>query len=381
VAARPFQISVYDKDLNFRGRVPRLLEVTANPRHMAIQTASFKIDEDNPRRTDLVAEGARCVVRLAGRHLMSTTVDTSSAEGPMRKATRTFTLSDDLAIFYDTLGWQVPGASLAGQAAAEYYDVTGPAETVVKTLVAANATTRLGRPVTVAPDLGRGDTITVSTRMHTLADRLIVAADLAGIGITVRQDGDGFVVDCYEPRTFAHTLRERTGALTSWKHSTAAPTVTRVVVGAGGEGIARVFLGPYIDSAREAAWGVVREVFVDARDLKVDDPELAAKAATRAAEALAAGAPKSGLALTLADTPAFGFPNAVNVGDRVPVDIGRGTVVTDVLRSAQITWRAGANGGLNVEPQVGEISDDPDTALADALRATADRVQRIAVER
>lgn len=367
---------MYDKTFTRRRPVVRLLDLTAVPRHMGVSTAQFTVDADNDSVPLLMEPGARAVVKYRGDLLVSGTIDVTSAVGPTSSATRTFTVIGYYAILGTTAGWQVPAAAITAQNAAEYDVATGPAETVVKDLVGANAT-RLGLPLTIAPDLGRGDTITVSTRMHTLDERLTAVVESAGIGITIEQQDGGLVLDCYETAWYPHALTERSGAVTAWSHQTAAPTVTRVVVALGGEGLARVYR-QFVDTAREALWGVVREVVVDARDIAPDDPDLDAVAAARAAEALAAGAPTSGLTVTLAETSVFRY-GTFRVGDLVSVEIGFGQVVTDVLRSAQITWTVGQ--GLEVTPQIGAISDDPDEITAAAIRATADRVNRLSVER
>ena len=371
----PFRIEVFDKTWTRRGWVgdPAALRVTV--RHNALGTATLTLASDHRRLADLVAPGARVVITYDGEHLLS---------GPIRprRGTRAsgmveLDIEDDWRLLPNVLGWPVPGAALTAQTVA--YDVrSGPAETVLKSLVTANAVTRQGRPVTVAPDLGRGGTINTSHRMHSLADRLLPALDLAGIGVTVRQSGAGLLVDCYVPAQHPRTLTEASGVVQDWSWSAGAPTATRVVAGAQGEAAARVFHSR-VDAAREAEWADVIEVFVDARD--TDDP---AVVAARMAEVLDDGAPRSGLSVSLAETKTFRYGRTASgggvlVGDRVRVEVGPGVVVEDVLREATLSWTSGD--GLTVTPVIGERTDDPSTVLARTIGALARGVRDLRATR
>lgn len=192
-------------------------------------------------------------------------------------------------------------------------------------------------------------------------DRLFPRVDQAGIGVDVKHAGNGLVLDVYEPRIYPHVLSPEAGTVIGGSYSLAAPTATRVVVGGQGEGVDREFR-TFIDTAREAEWGMVIETLVDARDSSVGDVF-----AERAAEVLAEGAPKSGLSLELSETPDFKYDGEnLRVGDIVPARIG-GQIFTDTLREAKLTG-GGGNGDLST-PVIGERTDDPTAAIAKQLRA------------
>src|SRR6185312_7835189 len=128
-----------------------------------------------------------------------------NSSGPSRASRVTLTLEDDQRILWNILGWPNPGGSITQQGAIDKYDKrSGAAETVFKGFVQANAVTRLGLPVVVLPDRGRGSNLTIYSRMHSLADRLLPAIDGAGIGFTVDQQlvngVPKLVVDCYTPK-------------------------------------------------------------------------------------------------------------------------------------------------------------------------------------
>lgn len=349
------------------GWVMNPLESTVTPRWAALGTAELVVPPDHPYSGRLAEKGCRAVIELNTSwdvddvdaaptwvHLVGGPVRGLTVEGVGAAQRLTARVEDDWRLLARVLGWQVPGSAIGAQSGAEYDVVTGPAETVVKTLVTANAVTRLGLPVTVAPDLGRGAEITTSLRMHPLVDRLYSAVDQAGIGVTVTQSGDGLLVDVREPVVHSRVMTVASGAMRSATLDRAAPTATRAVGGGQGEGTDREFRS-LVDSARESQWGDVIEVFVDARDT-ADPAELDA----RLAQALADGAPRSGISLTLADTPSLRYGRDLLVGDTVSVDID-GQTYTDTLRSARLTWDPSA--GLQVVPQIGERSDDPDEQL------------------
>lgn len=376
MTGEPFEIEIRDKTFARPGWVGNPLALTVTPRHNQQPTGSITVSASDRAAVLLQAPGARVRIRYRGEHILGGPCRLLSSEGVGSKRTRTFQVADDFRLLSRMLLWQVPGAPITGQSAAEYHTVTGPAETVVKTLVGAGAA-RLGLPVTIAPDLGRGSTITASARMSTPADLLLPLVDQAGIGVSVVQDGSGFVVDCYEPVDWPHVLSEAKGSLTEQSWSRQPPEVTRVVVGADGDGVARTYRH-YVDSTRESEWGDVIETFVDARDIKSTDPDFEALMAARGAAALAAGAMKTGLALKLGETRVFRYGGqGVHVGDRLTIDLSGGVTVTEVLREATLSW---APDGLDVTPVIGEIRDDPTATLGRAISALA-RQQRTQTSR
>jgi hypothetical protein len=357
----PFQIEVFDGAFARKGFVGDPIGLTVTPRHNARGTASLTLASDHRRLADLSAPGARVVIRYDDlpQPLLTGRVRLRAGRGPSVAGRVTFTVIDDLRLLWRVLGWPVPGAAIGSQGTAAYDVRTGPAETVLKAFVQANAVTRLGLPVTVAADQARGAQITGSLRMHPLADRLLPLVDAAALGVTVRQSGTGLVLDCYTPAVHPRTLSERSAVVQDWGYSDADPEATRVVVGGEGEGTARVFR-LVTDPARETEWADVIEVFRDSRDTG----DLALLDA-RGAETLTEAAPKAGLKVTLAETSTFRYGKALNVGDRVRLEVGPGVVVEDVLREAVLSWTRAD--GLEVTPVVGERTDDPDNVLARAV--------------
>ncbi|MDN4644917.1 Gp37-like protein [Arthrobacter sp. PsM3] len=363
----PYEILVY-KGWEFRGWVGRPLDLKPTIRHNMKSTATFSIEADHLRAADLMGPGARVMIYRHGEFQMSGPVRLAGGQFTSA-ATLSFTVEDDARILNNWLAWPKPAAPLNGQDV-EYRSITGPAETVVKTVMAENAA-RLGFPLTVAPSLGRGASGTYTFRFHPAYDRLFPAVDQAGIGVTVRQEGAGLLLDCYTPRDYPHELSPENGTVTGGTYTLAAPSATRVVVGGQGEGVAREFRG-FKETARETAWNDIIEVMQDARDSSSGDIY-----ADRAAEVLADGAPMAGLSLELSETKHFRYGgDGLRVGDRVTALIN-GQAFTDVLREARLSWD---KDGDTATPIVGERADDPDLNLAKRIRAlqrdNADRKAR-----
>ncbi len=357
-----------DRARSRTGWVGDPVQVVAAPRHNQQPTGSVTVLSDDPKVGLLLQDGARVQVSLRGEHLIGGRVTSWRTEGTVNQRTVTFEVCDDWERLAGMLAWPVPGSPVTDQSAAEYRELSGPCESVVKTLVAENAT-RLGLPVTVAPDQGRGEQVSVRARMDVLADLVAPLADTAGIGIAVVADQAGWTVDCYVPQRWPTVLSEAGRTVTDVQVCHRRTTATRVVVGCDREGVERTFRA-VSDPGREHSAGVVAEVFVDARDLKSDEATFDDSWRARAEERLAAGAAASGVALTLAEsqTVRYGGPRGMHVGDTVTVDIGGGTLVTDVLRSATLSW---SRDGTTVTPVVGQRTDDPDTTLAASVAALA----------
>lgn len=366
----PFDITVWDKAFARKGFIGDPVAVELHPRHNAQPTVTITVAADHTYAAALLADGARVTIDYDQQQILSGPIRGKSGSSG-KDSNLTLAVEDDYRLLTRVLGWPNPTGAITAQGAVAAMDTkTGPAETVAKWFIG-RAVTRLGLPVTIAPDLGRGATITVAMRMHPLADRLLPLIDQAGIGVTVRQVGAGLVVDAYTPAWYARDLTAASGVVTAWEWTSSGPSATRTVIGGQGEATAREFR-VVTDSALEGAWGDVIETFTDARDTDVP-----AEQDARGAVALAEGAPTAGLKLTLAETATFRYGRTVRVGDLVTTVLVPGAPpVTDVLREAVLSWTA-ADGFL-VTPVVGDRSDDPDRIFARAVAniARAIRNQR-----
>lgn len=360
------EIRVYSKTFERLGWVGDPIAVTATARHNQQPSGQLIVSERAVSTPRLLEPGARVVIRHQGEIVLGGPCRLVSCQGRLGARTFTMQVQDDWRLLRRILAWPVPGSAINSQTS-EYDVRTGPAETVLKQLVQANVT-RLGLPVTVAPTLGRGSTITVRSRMDTPADVLFPLVDQAGIGVTVRQSGAGLLLDCYTPSTFPLRLSEAAGTVAGMSWSRQPAEMTRVVVGGPGEGTARIYR-TRVNAALEAAWGDKIEGYVDARDIKDDDPNRNALMDARGDAALAEVGLRYGLSVELLESSIFGYggANGVRVGDAVQIETQPGaTPITDVLREATLAWSK-EKGVPKWSPVVGSRTDDNDKKLATAL--------------
>lgn len=365
----PFELVLYDKHLTRTGWLGDAISIAAVPRHNEIGSLELELASNNGKLQQLLEPGARVRCYHRGEQILSGPVRLRGGKGPHTQGRITLGVVDDLRLLQRVLGWPVPENGLGSQTS-EYCTVTGPAETVLKNLVKRNAVTRLGLPITVAPDQGRGANITAALRFHPLMDQLYPAIDAAGIGVTVAQTDAGLVLDCYTPATRTQELTEDSGVVTEWEWSNAAPEATRVVVGGKGEGTARTLQG-FVDAARETEWGDVIEVFRDARDTEAGDVF-----AERATETLQETAEKAGLKVKFSETKNFRYgPGGVRRGDRITLRVGPALAITDTLREAELAFTR--DGGPTVKPQVGDVDGGPDLVLARAVRRVAADIRNL----
>ncbi|PRB44344.1 hypothetical protein CQ020_03805 [Arthrobacter sp. MYb23] len=265
----PFKITVYDKNLVRKAIVSTPVELRMVPRFNLKGTATFSLALDHPALPHLIAAGSRVIIDYNGKQTMSGPVTARSINGPTITGSATFVVEDDFRMLASVLGWPVPTAAITAQGAKEHYVLTGPAETVLKTVVRKNAIDRLGMNLTIAPDLGRGSSITLEIRMEPIFDKMIEAVEAAGLGITIKQAATSFVLDVFVPKTYGLLLSEESGVVQDWSWTNNAPVVTNVIVGGRGEGVDREFR-EFKDPAASALWGVTAEKFIDARDVGSD---------------------------------------------------------------------------------------------------------------
>ncbi|SEE26887.1 virus ReqiPepy6 Gp37-like protein [Arthrobacter alpinus] len=366
MAAAPFRIDIYDKNCQWKAPLGDLKSIKGTVRHNAISEATLTVAA-NHKRTDLLgAPGARLGIKLRGEPLMTGPIRAPVGAGPGVAGDLVYSVQSDFRILHNVAGWPAPAKLITQQGdEGAYYSIgRQPAETVLKDVVAKNAITRLGFPLTIAPDLGRGADIEASFRMHPLYDRLFPAVDTAGIGVSVIMAGGGLVLDVYVPKVYPNVLTEQSRVIQKWSFSGTAPDATRVVIGGQGQGDLRVF-ETLADIAREDEWGDIIEVFRDARDTSDGTTYL-----MRAQETLDETAARGTLTVELAETERFryGGVKGIRVGDLATASVGNNITVTDVLREMEFSWDR--PGGLKLSSTIGP-KDDPMDQLMQAITTLA----------
>lgn len=356
------RIAAHDKDFAWRGPVP-FISAEFTKRFNAAGGGTFTVPVDAPRFADLVADGARVVMTATSRRTgyvetLSGRVFQLEGQGP-RDTAVTFTVADDAALWSDFLCWVVPTQPITSQGIAGTHDVrTGPAETVIKQFVDVNAIDRLGLPIVLGPDLGRGPTITLKMRFYTIADKAFAATD-GGLGLengtlgfSVVQEDDHLLVDCYETAENPIPLSVRAGTLDSWSYVKKSPTVTDVVVAGQGEGTLRL-LRQRTDAPRIASQNWRWERFRDARD--TDEPDVMY---ARADETMADGAAKAGVRLAFRESDGLGYGSVgTRPGDRVRIAVRPDVLIgPEIVR--EVTFSHSRSAGFSIRPSIGDRTDE-----------------------
>lgn len=259
-------------------------------------------------------------------------------------------------------------------------------------------------------------------RFGKLSDYINPMADAAGLIVRVLREhgeylqddpitpqfwgeGGAFLLEITEPREWPAALTAESGVVvepSTWVLTD--PTVTRAVVAGQGDLAARVLkqypsqhdlglLGWMSADEDRIQW--ISEIFRDATGtaptwpasvpdlLKVAAyfefrPEpLPADVATflnaldaAGADALGAGAPTSGLSITLAETPGFhyGGDDGIWLGDITTLRDPSGLEFTDSLSEVTIAYD---DSGTKVTPKIGNRQDDPTRQIYDRIAALA----------
>ncbi|GAA2022571.1 hypothetical protein WDZ16_12915 [Pseudokineococcus marinus] len=407
--AHPFRVRVYDRERRRLGLLgaPRLLVATG--RHLGVSTATIEVPLDHPRATALQQQAARVEVDWRDQYLLGgrTVVEPEDTGDVEVLRLQVF---DYAELLRQTLGWVDASRPIEDQGR-EYATWRGTTEGVVKAIVGGQFA-RVGLPVQIAPNLGRGlPKVTVRSRFDQLDELVYPLLEEAGLGLTIRPTGPehrrtGLVLDVHEPPTYPVRLTKASGVVRSSRVSLGRPTATRVIVMGGGEGKDRD-LRHFADYPLEAQYNVAIETTVDARDARSDldraladqerlaeDPdattaqksaaaalvatertEYEAELAARGAAALAEGAPRGSASVQLSETRTFRFgTGAVQLGARLPMALAGGVQLTERLREVTVSW-----GGQQQVPalSVGDRDESPDVVLIKALKKAQSTVRRL----
>lgn len=341
-----YTVTVYDKAFARKGEIGYRWSGRIVLNWLATGYVEVTLPSTHPRTADLHQPGARCVVSHRGNHILSGTVTSRAGSRQAAGVDWTYTVLDDFAELQRLLCRPNPGLPVDSQTA-EYDSRSGPAESVLKAVVTANAS-----PVTpwlIPASSGRGLTVRASWRYHPLFDRLKLES--SGIGVRVIQDGTHLLLDVWEParieREIAYPI------VREWDAEWLAPTVTRVIAGAQGEGQSRA-MTEWADEAMESTWGMTRTVFIDARDLDTTVTDDAYEQTGRILEALSDGRPGANVKVTLTESPGFSFRDGYHLGDVITMNLDPLLpVVAERIR--QVTITVTPDSGVSVTPSAGTV--------------------------
>ncbi len=355
-------LRLYTRDGDPRGDIPAPAKVRGVIRAYAASTLEIDLQPGDPREEILRAEGTRVEVTLAGEHLAGGPVTRWTLEGPVAPR-MTVTVTDDRDILRRIMVAPRPDQGLDAQGSDAEWAGTGPLESVLKTLAAANAP-RAGVVMDIAPDLGRGPQVTVRGRWVPIEQVLEEHLRAARMVVTVRwvPQSRRLLLDVTEPGTYHTRLSAGDGTVQQWRVTSSAPAVTRALIGTTSGGVTQVIQGGV-----EAAWGITGEGYRSA--------STAPEAESAALALLEEHGPASGMAVTLAESPHvhYGGPHGLRVGQRVRLQVGAVTI-TDTLTECEVEW--GPDSAPVARPKVGAWDDSPVTSLTRAVAAIARTIRR-----
>lgn len=311
----------------------------------------------------------------------SSTVDTGGA----LKQSLTLTGADMTAVLAGRIAYPNPGAAWSGQTITTT-TYTGHAETVIKNILTANLVTASDTarraPLTIAADAGRGGTVTykvvdpnpaattgtqTTTVQQNLMDMVRAVAAQTPIGVRVTLGAGQLVVDCYIPRDLTSVAVFSTGLgnLTDTKLTAAAPTGNAILLQSKVTGANFTEVHGHLGTN---PWRRI-EQFSDQ-----SSTDTAADITTAGAAAVASGASKVSLQVTVADIPQlrFGADDLANgvqgylVGDTVTVEIRAGIEFAEIIGQVQLVADAtpGQAYKETATPSIGDPSAADQTITA-----------------
>lgn len=444
----PGSIDIYDKAFTWLGRIGNPISIHGSVVFNGLSTFFIEISADDRMVPDVIAHGARVtmvykdaqlfsgrIVGVTGSILSSGSVvlemhsdwrmlqNTVALVRPLNQIeATTVSVKNESHTTDQAQAWLLGGASTQGTSGTTigqtgYYawdsSVTY-SETALKTIIAENCLTRLGRPITIATDLHRGGDIKAAgalptVRMNRLDEVCLDILAFDGLGLKLEQAtrATTITVDVYEPTTWEMPLTVESGVVVGGSWSQQSPRATRAILGGAGEMADRHFISYTTGSAAlENEWGEIVEIFQDSTsaadlifpegfnaDLKVPkyyelrgDIPTASKTAYRnslnraGARSLEDGLPRYGITAELSETESFYFGglHGVQLGDQVTIKTISGTLYTDIITECKFDW---ANQTFAVTPIVGSKTDDPSKQIADAINTLALSARRIATDK
>jgi hypothetical protein len=292
--------------------------------------------------------------------------------------TLTFTGADFLCLLANRVAYPNPASAWSAQSVGSTTYGPAPAETVVKTIVAANMVTagdtaRRVPLLTVAADEARGGTATYkvatpdpdatsgtenTTVAQTLMDMVRAVEEQTPIGVQVTL-GDGVLVfDCYVPRDLSGkaVFSAELGNLPEATLTVGCPTGNAILVQS------KVTGATFSETDGALAANPWRRVehFVDQ-----SSTDTAADVTTAANQAIGAGAGQVTIAATAVDLPRLRFGvdapgvQGYRVGDIGALDFRDGVTYSDVITKVQLVADStGEAYAETVTPTFGTATDD-----------------------
>ena len=373
------RIRTYDYQFRFTGDLWGFEKLEATRSWNGPGKLQVELPSDHPMIPTMLEPGSNAQVYLDGELFWSGRFTDPEGETDPLSGTTTVPGESWMALLDWTLGYPVPGSPLSNQSATPWWQFSGPAESLVKKMVADNFTVRgLWPEVAVEATQGRGVTMQAAVRFQPIADRARVAMDLSGLAWFLDHTAPGtakpLTFTARPTRTFP-VLLNRFAVMQDGNWKLTAPQATHAIVGGRGAGVQRVFREA--TSTDHPRWR--REAFVDANDLEVSDTMTAAQsdqaALDKAGETLKTAMATSSLDVELAGVPSFEWMNPYDVGDIVTMEVGAGLRIMDWIVSVDL--RVDPDSGIIVSPKTGGWEKARNRNVRDAVQAAVSGIKAI----
>jgi hypothetical protein len=380
-----YRIEVRDRDLNRVGEIDTWLKLDLVVRYCQAGSWTLLIKAGTPQ-ADLLQKGGGVAIYQDGveRPVLTGPIEYIQHYWTVDQHTEAGSLyvggSCDNKLVYSRLAFPNPTKTIAQQ-------YTGAATRTVSTkagsalwqelswaLGSSAVPDRQAPGVVLGSDPNLGAKVDDSLRFDVIGTKFEDWIDTKSTGYRFVYDPNvqKIVLDVFSPQDRSADVRfsSELGNLREYVWTLSAPFTTRAIVACQGDGAER-YIYQKIDSASEAEWGMVRETFIDRRDLGLKtnpangqpmkatatmtdaDFESAKAAVVDAADsALSDGAPNGNFQIYPIDTPQLKFGRDYFVGDRVTV-IADGTEYSDLVREVDITVEDGGK-TETVSPKIGE---------------------------
>lgn len=340
------------------------------------------------------APGMGAILDRDGVQITSGQVKTISRTGEMVKGRPVENMTVSFASDMDLLAGRIIYplrthhlASTTSTFGAEYDRRNGPVEDLMLGYISASMgagalSDRVQSRLITPLGQGRGGTTQVSARLDNLGVLVASMAEAGNLRVRVDhlENGGGAwlnmtveqVADLSDDVRFGTADSTAAGLITAWEYELSAPTVTRAIIGGGGEAAAREFI-EMRDTAAEALWVRAVESFVDQRQVDVDSTDKLAELTTAGQKELDAGKGPVKVSFTPMLGPDLEYRRDVRVGDIVGYDLPGLDPAEEKIREATTVVSRDSNEATERVSVVVGTPDAPQTRTqqqaARALRA------------
>ena len=341
-----------DTSLQHRGTLP-VIQGSCVIRNNDVSTWSLTVDGNNVRSERFQPGWGIQIFDEFGNQVLSGPATEMKTVVSGDSRTRTITISGVSDDVYLSDSLVIPNPTAGATANSDLWKATGPAETVMRKLVneqigpSAPADYKIAN-LTLAPNLARGKSVSVSERFTNILEVLQAQATAATLLFTVRQAGNVLQFRVSESRDLVKAVRltRHNGAVGEYSTERKAPEATEAIVGGVGSGATRKMwrvANPVGDWNRRVTRFVDRQSTSSENELQqAAENELENKGE------------KASVTFEANDIPRLRYGRDYVVGDKITVNLDE-SLIQDTLQVAEMSWD---EKGRVTKMQVGPVADE-----------------------